>query len=528
MHNEKYIITNILYMFKYLFDKFSCSKQHLTILIGKEGVTISIIKNNILLDQLFLSNKDKINISNYTRILKKYRATPITILLDTNTCILKHETMPIIQSIIDTNPIDEYLYSNIPDDNLVAYNIYKISYIKGETWDSTVMTTSYSGIISKLLNYLIINSYRFQGAYFLVLEFEKIIDYLMQITGNDQYDSHIQFFVTITKASGLRIIVKHDKDIMYEKHIEYPKRKSIKYIQGTIEQLISDSLDIFKHYIKKQKAKTCLIILSTEELKELFTQIDFAVSNTILLSHKDINQNELIIDQSVDQLEHFDHLLIDICSNTKKYKIYNIFLKKFAKLNRLNNLIFIPFILIILAFSTAIATLKYHQLNFHHQNTIIKKQYLKLHNQYKDTKKKYGNIEHFDDLVDFYILKLSLQNLKILSPIKELEIIDKIPQEINCAKSTEIIFNKIEWSIVQHDMNNNPYNIQINMNLNFDFINNSIYPENDAQALTCYLNNIKSHFKNSKIQTSQDYFNKRQLPTKVIIPIQMNIIKTIK
>ena len=49
--------------------------------------------------------------------------------------------------------------------------------------------------------------------------------------------------------------------------IEYPKDKSDMYVQGTIEQTITDKLIYYKSFIEKLNLQTCVITLSDKKLK---------------------------------------------------------------------------------------------------------------------------------------------------------------------------------------------------------------------------------------------------------------------
>ena len=174
--------------------------------------------------------------------------------------------------------LNKFISENYASSDIVAYNVYRIDHQDGEIWNSCIASVPFREPISKLLKYVINNSFKYSGVYFLSLEFQTIIDKILQITHNTTCNGSLQIFATVTQSSDIRIVVKYKQDIMHEQCVEYPQDKSPMYIIGTIEQVIADKLLFYREYIRKLNLQTCVILLVNEELKALATNLKFGES----------------------------------------------------------------------------------------------------------------------------------------------------------------------------------------------------------------------------------------------------------
>src|SRR5690606_21617492 len=119
----------------------------------------------------------------------------------------------------------------------------------GEVWETLIASSPYTDNIRRLIEYVIYNSFRLEGVYFLALEFEHIISALVAEKGFTEYGNHFQIFVTITEASGIRVSTKYKKNILDDTYVQFPADKSDLYILGVIDNVIEDKLIKYKSYI---------------------------------------------------------------------------------------------------------------------------------------------------------------------------------------------------------------------------------------------------------------------------------------
>ncbi len=82
-------------------------KRKLIVFIGVNGIIMATLKWQKIQDSIFISNIDEHKKRKYHKFLNKYKKYYITFLLDSKECVLKHEIMPIFNSLIKTNPVGE-------------------------------------------------------------------------------------------------------------------------------------------------------------------------------------------------------------------------------------------------------------------------------------------------------------------------------------------------------------------------------------------------------------------------------------
>jgi hypothetical protein len=141
-------------------------RRKLIVFIGVNGIIMATLKWQKIEDSIFISNIDAHKKKKYHRFLNKYKKYYITFLLDNKECVLKHEIMPIFSSLIKTNPVDKFISENYAASDIVAYNVYRIDNQDGEIWNSCIASVPFRAPISKLLKYVINNSFKYSGVYF--------------------------------------------------------------------------------------------------------------------------------------------------------------------------------------------------------------------------------------------------------------------------------------------------------------------------------------------------------------------------
>jgi hypothetical protein len=357
-------------------------------------------------DSIFISNIDEHKKKRYHRFLNKYKKYYITFLLDSKECVLKHEIMPIFSSLIKTNPVDKFISENYAASDIVAYNVYRIDNQDGEIWNSCIASVPFREPISKLLKYVINNSFKYSGVYFLSLEFQTIIDKILQITHNTACNDSLQIFATVTELSDIRIVVKYKQDIMHEQSVEYPQDKSPMYVIGTIEQVIADKLLFYKEYINKLNLQTCVILLISEELKGLAANLKFGESQVLLLSGKDVSSSNDYKEQ-----EFQDHILIEKFDSFNTHLALNKALKSITKLTLINSVIFKPLLAVMLGLVITLGAIKYQTIIIQSDTTKLNKQYYALSEDYREIQKQHPELANVSDLVDLYNLENMIKAL---------------------------------------------------------------------------------------------------------------------
>ncbi|MFK7968552.1 MAG: hypothetical protein AB8B68_05350 [Rickettsiaceae bacterium] len=197
--------------------------KNLVIFVGIYGIKIVVYYKDEVIDSILIDYKEKEYFTICCTFLNGYKKSQILILLDSQDCQIKHEFMPMLQSIMKSNPVEKFIQDNYKPEDIIAYNIYNIANDSkhGELWETTIASSIYSDLTEKLLEFIIHNSFKFNGIYFLSLEFESIIGAILKIQNKTYCQNDLQIFATITEASNIRIATKYKKNILDESTINF-------------------------------------------------------------------------------------------------------------------------------------------------------------------------------------------------------------------------------------------------------------------------------------------------------------------
>jgi len=489
-------------------------RRKLIVFIGVNGIIMATLKWQKIEDSIFISNIDAHKKKKYHRFLNKYKKYYITFLLDNKECVLKHEIMPIFSSLIKTNPVDKFISENYAASDIVAYNVYRIDNQDGEIWNSCIASVPFRAPISKLLKYVINNSFKYSGVYFLSLEFQTIIDKILKITHNTACNDSLQIFATVTASSDIRIVVKYKQDIMQEQSIEYPQDKSPMYVIGTIEQVIADKLLFYKEYINKLNLQTCVILLINEELKGLATNLKFGESQVLLLSGKDVSSSNDYVEQ-----EFQDHILIEKFDSFNTHLALNKALKSITTLTLINSVIFKPLLAVMLGLIITLGALKYQTIIIQSNTTKLNKQYYTLSEDYREIQKQHPELANVSDLVDLYNLENMIME-KSVTPFSNLNAILSFNRP-------DLQISNIKWEAHAPKITNKS-RPTLNINVSLMYKGDLQPTINGVEIINEYVNHIKSTFQDYNVNYKRNTDDIVQISQKVIIPAHITITGIMK
>jgi len=486
-------------------------RKKLIIFIGKNGTTMAALKWQQVQDSIFIEHDDENNKKKYRRFLKKYKKFHITFLLDHKECTLKHEIIPILSSIIKTNPVDKFITENYKSEDIVAYSIYEINNHHGEVWNICIASSPFQKPVSNILKYVINNSFKYSGMYFLSLEFKTIIEKILQKTHNAACTNHLQIFVTITQSSDIRVIVKYKQDIMDEQIIDYPYDKSDMYIKGTIEQAVSDKLLFYKEYIKKLNLQICVIFLVDTPLKVLLSELTFDESKIIAISGNDIHTSS----SNVYEEQRFqDSILIEQFDSFNTHLALNQSLKSITKLTLINSVIFKPLLAIMFGLAITLAALKYQTIVIQSKTSDLNQKYYSLSEAYREIQKRHPDLENISDLVDLYNLK-NIINTTSITPLKHLKNLLSI-------KQSGLKITNISWNLqIPQSIDSSKRRLNITVDLIYKGQHQSMV--HGIEIINGYVNHLRSVFQDYNIVYFRDTENITQIAKKVIIPANITI-----
>lgn len=482
-------------------------KKNVIVLIGKSGITFSAIKKNKIINSIFLNSKDEDFQKKYHKFFKKYKNYHIVFLLDDKNCVLKHEIMPILSSIIKSNPVENFIKKNYHPEDIIAHNVYEITTQNGEVWNTCIASTPFVFPINELLEYVINKSFKYSGIYFLSLEFETIIERILQKTQNTECTNHLQIFATITQASDIRIVVKYKNNIMDEQMIDYPSDKSDMYVQGTIEQTITDKLIYYKSFIEQLNLQTCVITLSDKKLQNLLSTLEFDNCKTIAIASEEITS---LKNNKVERFQ--DNILIEIFNNFNTHLALNKPLKSITKLSLINSIVFKPLLAVILGVCITLSSIKYKSIMLQNETAKYHQEYYLISEEYRDIQKRHPELKNANDLIELYNLE-NLINHTTITPFDHIK-------SIFSYDTDEIKIKKLYWTI-KDSQNMSLLKNTLNITINYQYEGPRHSALHGVEIVNDYYNRLKSIFSNESMKFVRNPDDITEVAKKVIIPAEI-------
>ncbi|XVN42639.1 MAG: hypothetical protein RCG15_08695 [Candidatus Rickettsia vulgarisii] len=436
-------IIHILKSFRYFLYR-----RNIIILVSDKGTFLFAIINKKIVDSLFIPLENRDNLNLYNDFFQRFKKFYVFLLLNNSECTLRHEIIPVLHSIVKTNPVGKFIEEYFPKDNIVGYSIYNINTKSSETWDTLIVSSDYTPYLSKLIDYIVVDSeLQFSGIYFLALELKTIIDKIITKANEGIYTEYFQVFVCILKGSGINLTIKHKNNIIEIQRFDYPADKSELYIQGIIEQEVSDCLINYKNNIENLNLKVCIIIIAEENFKLLVEHSRFGEHKLICKSY---NQ---LLGKTFNEGDKFaDPLIIKLFNEQKAHSAYNKNLKLISKLNIFNSLVFKPLNIIIIFLIVTACITKIKTLENCKKLTTLHSHYSSAEQEYYNVKQRYPYIQNTINLADLYIFESLLQTPTSIP----FDLLEKFVKEL----PPSLFLEGIKWGRLDIDstlLSPNPY-----------------------------------------------------------------------
>lgn len=483
--------------------------KRLVIFIGKNGVKIIAYNRDQIVNNMFSHCDNEAEIAACQEFLIAYKKFGVLILLDSPECQIKHEFMPMLHSIIKFNPAQKFIDDNYQPENIVAYNVYNIDHTNGEVWETVIASSPYTNITNKFIEFVISESFKLEGVYFLALEFEPIINTILMEKKVVDEDHSLQIFVTITQASGIKLATKHKKNILDETTVQFPSDKSDLYILGVMSSAIEDRLIKYKSYIHGLDLKVCLIFFCNK-----------LIGDVILEKLPDLQKYEMVIYTTEapalpDQSHHFqDHKLLELFMKHKTYLAANKLIKLITKLLTVNSVIFKPLLLILIGIVAVLGMLKYRTILVQKETIELNNKYYLLSEKYRSVKKRHPEVENINNLTDLY----SLQKILSIETDTPCELLRKIL----LLQSEEVKFDNIHWYSENEDISNLAENRKA-LVIQVEYTD----PKKDIKVatgvLSDYINQVKAIFKGYNVTYKIEYDKVTELIKTLTVPATITV-----
>lgn len=485
------------------------NKKNLVAYIGSNGVMLCAIRRGKVLSKIFVESQNQNNIENYEKFLNRYKNYHVSFLLDNPEVELKNEIVPVLQNLVKLNPVETFISEKSKKTDIVSYNVYNTSYDKGEIWETAVAKSPYISPYNVLLEYVVGRSFKYRGTYFLALEFEGIVNFLLNKARKNAYKNDLQIFVAVTQTSDIRICLKHKSYIIDQQVIEYPKEKSDQYILGSIEQVINDKLITYKDFIKSQDLKICVIVLADEDLKNTFEQAELGGHNKVLFTPQDLKLN-----RKKSQSKFVDNALVAIFNRCRLHRGYNSQLKSITNLNLVHAVVFKPFLFISCALVAVMIVSRYQIHKINKEITDLNNKHYYLSEEYRKIKDKYPEIEHVGRLGELYSLETLLA--------KPFPTPNNVIENMFAINIPDITINRGSWAISDFwNVNHNEY--LINVDVDIEYNGKVAAPGDGIRQLNDYFNIVKSSFPNYKAHFEIKNDNIVNFSTRMIVPANVSM-----
>jgi hypothetical protein len=484
-------------------------KRNLIIFIGTRGVTLSAFEKSKLVNSIFIDNSSEDFRIQYQSFLKQYKKYHIIFLLDSKHCELKHEIMPVLGSIIKNDPVQRFIQKNYQSEDIIAYNVYEITKNNGEVWHTAIASSPFIESVGEIIEYVIINSFKYSGTYFLSLEFETIIERILQKTKNGGYDNYLQVFAIVTKSSDIKLVVKYKKNILESLTMEYPYDKSDMYVQGVIEQEVEDTLIQYRSFVRKNKLSVCVITVSDTELQELFYETRFDDCSKVIA----ISDKELYFNSNKFEINRFqDNVILKTFNNFNNHLAFNSYLKSITKLYLVNNMIFKPIIAVIFVLIAVLSTMKYQSIILQNQTIKNNEEYYTVSKEYRNIQKTNPEFKDASDLIELHNLK-NLLNMTVITPFDHMK-------QILSLDYGNLNIKQLSWKISDPQNIGIPKN-KIHVAIEYQYEGSKQEVLRGIEVVDGYANRLRSIFPKRSIKYERNPNEVLEVAKKIIIPARV-------
>lgn len=483
-------------------------RKNIIILTGDKGTFLCALVHDKVVGSLFVSAEKQNNLDSYEEFFAKFKKYYVFFLLSGSECQLRHDLVPVLHSIVKTNPVEKFIEEYFPTDYMIAYTVYNINTKPSEVWNTLIVSTPYIPALSKLLeNLLASNTQKFGGVYFLALELQTIIDKIVKNVENNKYSEYLQIFVCILNTSGIKLVVKHQGNIISKQTFDYPSDKSDLYIQGIIEQEVEDCLISCKNHIDSLALKVCIIFIVDQSLKLLLEQSSFGGHPVIFKSSDILGKNN----------KFSDGMIVKLFYEQKSFLASNQYLESIAKLNLISSLVFKPLVTILIILIFIASVIKIKTVANYKKLDLLNSHYFSIEQDYYNVKQTYPYFQNATNLADLYVFE-SLLQIPVPIPFDLLE-------KFLTSLAPNLHLEEIKWQRLDLDNTLSSSSQYIQIEISLKLIANDMLIEEATKFLEQKIANFSEIFSNMDINFTIFTDQILDLSNRVVIPASVIITK---
>ena len=487
-------------------------KKNIIVLLGNKGVFLSAFFKDKILDKLFIPSEQQTDSNLYKNFFSKFPKGDIYFLLDCAGCKIRHDQIPILQSLVKIDPIKQFIEGYFKKEDIVAHCVYEVTSKPSEIWSTLIASCPVESPLSDIVSCVIGNRLlNFKGIYFLSLELQIIINRIVQNIENNKYANYFQICVFATQVSGIKFIIKHKNNIITIRNFDYPFDKTASYVQGIIEQEINDCFILFKNYITNLKKEVCIILIVDEELKSLLEKANFEDYEKIF-----ILTDNILDEPNLESTKLIDANISKLILKYKHYPASNNYLKSIKNLVAIKNLTFklLTILLITLAFVSGI--IKYNTIRNYKDTSLINEKYYATNQEYDNIRYKYPYIKNTTSLADLYVIE-KLLDAPVPLPF---DLLEKLIITLNPAFKVK----EIKWELTNIDNILLVSKRHLLIKLLLKYNTQGLTLDKSLETLNEHMQNVKNRL--SHLYIDYVIYNDKiiDMSGKVEIPLSVNII----
>jgi len=434
----------------------SITHSRIIFIVGDLGVQLNHYKKNILTDSLFCPISE-LSTNKLDEFVAKYNKSDAKFIINSKEINLQHESLPVVGSIGKQDPVQNYCDTHFHQTDLFTYKVHSVIKEEADIWKAAILWLPINNTLERCLNLVKDNNMDLSGFYFNPIILQYTADIIAK-ENNIELSDFVYIAVSVSITAGISITLNHGNNILSCITCDYPMDKSIAYIQGIIEQNVSDAWLKFKSYIEQNKLRKLNVFILTGELKDLISSQTYEVEKSIFAKTN-------LADQYAD-LVYLDYFtkVHQVSAKSRNLITYYRYLL-------INKIFFKGAYLLLIILSLYVLFIKKDLFDLDNNTDKVYSEYFKATKALNEIAEKFPNITNVAELADYYNAQNDLAKTH-QSPFP-------ITQDFIEIAGERIIINKISWDL---DVKNE---ILI---ANIDF--ETVTSKSDTLNIKSYLDNI--------------------------------------
>lgn len=398
--------------------------NRLYFIIGDTRIDVLSYKNKNLVESYSCEIANISSDTEFQKFLEKNRNSNAKFIINSKEIKLEHESLPVIDSIGKIDPIEKYCASNLHSTDICSYKVYSIIKGQAEIWKGVICWIPLTETIQKCLYLIKENGIAFEAVYFYNFCVQQIATDISW-ANKVNLSEYMYTTISISKSSGVVITLNNQGNILSEVRCDYPVDKSLEYLQGVVEQNVSDIWLKFKALTSETEVKKANIFIIPDKLKDLLEK-----------SKSEVECN--LFAQNIDEDEDSIKALVRYFAKSKQQDGVSYEIKSYQRYQFINSLFFIPYCAVMLFMLVYIAYLKFSVYQLDRTSSELYNNYSKVSEEIRSNAQNFPEIANISQLADLYNLRSQLTEKKPL-PFGIIEDFLRIA-------NNDLEVNKISWS----------------------------------------------------------------------------------